>query len=89
MWEDGKYVFQQIRDQDYEYLLCLGISPLESHAWVMKKSEIPFDKLKHQHGGDARGRDTWWFSVNLTSIPDWLKPFGGSLSGVLNRFRKG
>jgi len=90
LWTGGNYVFQQIRDQEYDYLLCLGISPFAAHAWILKKSEIPFTKLKHQHGG-GRGKDTWWFSVNPKSIPKWLNMFGGPLAfpmRVLKGFRK-
>jgi len=87
-WVGGAYVFQQIRDQEYDYILCIGISPFAVHAWCMKKSEIPFDALKHQHGGD-RGRDTWWFSVNPENPPAWLAPFGGTLTEVLEVLRGG
>lgn len=82
LWSGGNYVFQQIRDQNYDYLLCLGISPFAAHAWLMKKSEIPFRKLSHQHGG-RRGKDTWWLSVNPQDMPAWLNEFGGSLSSAL------
>ena len=82
LWEKGSYTFQQIRDQDYEYLLCLGISPFSVHAWLVKKSEIPFSTLKQQHGG-VRGRDTWWLTITPEAPPEWLRPHGGSLTKVL------
>lgn len=35
LWEQGDYVFQQLRNQDYEYALLLGVSPLTAHAWLV------------------------------------------------------
>lgn len=84
LWENGQYLFQQIRDQDYEYLLCLGVSPFKVHTWVIKKSDIPFDKLHHQHGGE-RGRDTWWFSFKPDLPPHWL-PGKGTLQDIHDLF---
>lgn len=81
LWGSGAYTFQQIRDQEYDYLICLGVSPFNAHAWIMKKSQIPFKNLKHQHGG-SRGRDTWWLSFKPNDPPGWLKQFGGKLSHV-------
>ncbi len=82
LWANGRYTFQQIRDQNYDYLLCLGISPFEVHAWIMRKEDIPFNTLQHQHGG-SRGRDTWWLSINPKLVEPWLEPFGGTLKKVL------
>lgn len=81
LWGVGCYKFQQIRNQKYDYLICLGISPFNAHAWIMKKSEIPFSKLPHQHGG-SKGKDTWWLSFNPGDPPGWLRKFGGRLSHV-------
>lgn len=70
-WRNGSYTFQQIRDQDYEYLVCLGLSPFDAHAWIFRKAELPFRLLKHQHGGRA-GRDTWWLSFPSDRPPEWI-----------------
>ena len=37
LWKTGIYKFQQIRDQNYEYCICLGISPDKGHCWVISK----------------------------------------------------
>jgi hypothetical protein len=85
LWSDnGIYKFQQIRDQDYEYCFCLGVSPFEVHAWFIPKSEISKPRppaLTHQHGG-VDGRDTLWLSFPAGNPPSWLAPFGGSLDKV-------
>ncbi len=70
-WRNGSYTFQQIRDQDYEYLVCLGPSPFDAHAWIFRKAELPFRLLKHQHGGRA-GRDTWWLTFPPDRPPNWI-----------------
>jgi len=56
-------------------LLCIGISPFHAHGWIIEKNAIPFDELRHQHGG-ARGRDTWWIEVKPDSPPAWMDKKG-------------
>lgn len=79
-WESGQYVFQQLRDQNYRFLICLGISPFDAQVWIFEKKDIPFEKLKHQHGGD-RGRDTWWIGFKPGNPPAWMDK-RGSLTSV-------
>jgi hypothetical protein len=85
LWtENGIYKFQQIRDQNYEYCLCLGVSPFQVHAWFIPKAEITRPRppaLTHQHGGKS-GRDTLWLSFEANSPPQWLDEFGGTLGEV-------
>ena len=83
-WKSGSYTFQQIRDQEYDYLICLGICPFDAHAWILRKDEIPFDKLKNQHGG-GRGRDTWWMSFRPDNPPEYLRNQSGRLAWVHQR----
>jgi hypothetical protein len=80
LWETNIYKFQQIRDQNYEYAVCLGISPFEAHCWVVSKKILRTNVIGHlgQHTGSA-GQETAWFSVNPKSPPDWLTPCGGTL----------
>lgn len=64
LWKNGGYKFQQLRDQNYEFAICLGIGPFSAHCWVLPKAEImrrwkAGDGIKSQHGG-ARGSDTAW-----------------------------
>lgn len=76
----GIYKFQQIRDQNYEYSVCLGISPFDAHCWVISKSILRQYVIGHlgQHTGSG-GQETAWFSVNPNNPPDWLLPYGGTL----------
>jgi len=80
LWETNIYKFQQLRDQNYEYAVCLGISPLEAHCWVISKKILKQYVIGHlgQHTGST-GLETAWFAVDPQSPPDWLMPFGGTL----------
>jgi hypothetical protein len=80
LWENGIYKFQQIRDQNYEYAVCLGISPFEAHCWVVSKKILRKNVIGHlgQHTGSG-GQETAWFAVNPNSPLDWLSPCGGTL----------
>lgn len=84
----GGFKFQQIRDQDYEYCFCLGVSPDAVQAWFIPKAELMRLRpgLSHQHGGSA-GQDTFWLAFEAENPPAWLKPFGGTLAEVENLIR--
>lgn len=92
LWEEGIYTFQQIRDQNYEYAVCLGISPFQAHCWVLSKKTLKRYVIGHsgQHTGSS-GRDTAWFSVNPVEPQEWLLECGGTLDQayvVLKRLSK-
>ena len=85
LWTDNLiYKFQQIRDQNYDYCFCIGVSPFDAHAWLIPKSELAQSRPPSyvpQHGG-AAGRDTKWLSFTAAEPPAWLSPFGGRLGEV-------
>lgn len=87
LWEGGQYVFQQLRDQDYASVFCLGISPRDVQAWLVPKA-IAWEHAIPQHGG-KEGKDTRWLSFQARSVPAWLGPYGGSLADVLKIVRSG
>jgi hypothetical protein len=80
LWKVGSYKFQQIRDQDYEYAVCLGISPQEAHCWVISKTTLKKFVIGHigQHTG-LTSTETSWFPVNPNNPPEWLNSCGGTL----------
>ena len=103
LWkDDGSYRFQQIRDQKYDILLCLGISPDAAHAWVICKSQInggdfpterttkgDWGRFRYQHGGDEGDGNTWWVILNNPpSAPSWMRPQGGDLAGMCEALRE-
>ena len=81
LWKTGVYKFQQIRDQDYRYLICLGISPFDAHCWLIGKDVLRRYVIGHtpQHRGRA-GTDTYWLSLRPSQPPAWLELCGGTLS---------
>ncbi len=89
LWEAGGYKFQQLRDQDYDFVVCLGVSPFDAHCWAIPKAEIlrrwhETAGLTTQHGG-ARGSDTAWLAVELGGEPEWLAAFGGTMRSGLRK----
>lgn len=83
LWKGGFYKFQQLRDQNYSFAICLGISPGNAHCWVLPKDVI-MDQwraggITSQHRGQG-GRDTAWLQVAPDNVPKWLREWGGSLS---------
>ena len=45
LWKNGTYTFQQLRDQSYDIIICLGISPYDVHCWVLSK-ELVLEKWR-------------------------------------------
>lgn len=80
LWGAGFYKFQQIRDQGYDYIVALGVSPDSAHCWVIPKMEA-MRNAEVQHAG-RRGSDTQWITIDPSSPPEWIKAFGGDLRQV-------
>ncbi len=92
LWKSGIYKFQQIRDQNYEYSVLLGISAFEAHSWILSKALLKKHVIGHlgQHTGSS-GKDTAWITVNPNMPPQWLMPYGGTLEqayAVLEKLSK-
>lgn len=88
LWANGGYKFQQIRDQNYSYMFCLGVGPFNAHAWVIPKEVLLEYVIGHmgQHTG-ATGRDTAWLGFAANAPYGWMSPYGGSLSSALAVFK--
>ena len=88
LWASGQFKFQQIRDQRYDFLVCLGIAPFDAQCWVIPKDDLYEHVIGHtpQHTG-AGGTDTFWLSVVAADPPAWLSPYGGSLTRAFERLR--
>lgn len=83
LWKSGIFKFQQIRNQQYDYCLCIGISPFDTHAWLLPKAVLLEHVIGHmgQHTG-ATGSDTSWLSVKPDKPYEWMEPYGARLSDV-------
>ena len=88
LWEAGFYKFQQIRDQNYEFAICLGVSPFDAHCWAIPKSILmkrwQRGDIESQHGG-RRGSDTAWLTVTIGREQPWLREWGGSLGAGVRK----
>lgn len=83
LWKSGGFKFQQIRDQDYAYCLCIGISPFDAQAWLLPKDVLRQHVIGHmgQHTG-ATGTDTAWLGFQAMTPLSWMAPYGGTLAAV-------
>ena len=81
LWESGIFKFQQLRDQQYDVVICLGILPFDARCWVIPKAILMAHPqgVTGQHGGQ-RGTDTAWLVFNPDTPPSWLSDWGGRLS---------
>ncbi|MGH9894733.1 MAG: hypothetical protein ACREA0_22685 [bacterium] len=80
LWNGSNYVFQQLRDQDYELVVLMGLSPTTAHAWIVPKADAIANSVP-QHGG-AAGTDTRWIAFPADTPPGWLRQFGGEISAA-------
>ncbi len=85
LWEKGFYKFQQLRDQDYDIVVCLGVSPFDAHCWAIEKAEVLrlWRETREIPGQHARGEETAWMTVYPNAVPDWLASHGGTLRAGL------
>ena len=92
LWRGGFYKFQQLREQDYDIVICLGVSPFDAHCWTIPKLVIwenlgKCEGLSSQHAG-SKGRDTGWLQVHPGNIQGWLTIYGGTLKEGVTFFKK-
>ena len=94
LWENGSYMFQQIKQHPYEVLICVGISPCAAHCWVIPKRvffegnafRLDLEGFGAQHAPENvaernRHKDTYWIAVpDPQNPPNWLRSYGGDLA---------
>ena len=89
LWKSGGFKFQQIRDQNYDFAFCIGISPFDVRAWLIPKDVLKKHVIGHmgQHTG-AGGGDTSWIGFKAEEPYDWMIPYGNSLRDVEGLIQK-
>ena len=91
LWQRGGYKFQQIRDQNYDFIIFVGISPFHANGWAVPKALIMkkwrSGAIPSQHKGRA-GKDTAWLHVKPESPEPWLGEWGGSISSMVESIAK-
>lgn len=75
LWEEGKLQFSQIRDQDYEYVIFLGIEPFNTSVWILPKAAA-VELSTPQHGG-SKANETRWYGFQADDVPEVLAQYGG------------
>ena len=83
MWTKGFYRFQQIRASGYDYVICLGISPFEAHAWIFPR-EYAIKNATRQH----KGAKEYWLPIDPKRPPEWVKGYGGTLEEFYEIIKK-
>jgi hypothetical protein len=83
LWDSGNFRFQQIRDQNYDFLLCLGLMPTDVSAWLIPKQTVieHLDGVGGQHTG-ASARETLWMNPVPGANGTWIDEYGDQLSDV-------
>jgi len=71
-WRTGLYTFQQVRDEEYDFLLLLGVSPQEGHLWVLSRT-VALSLVGHP---------TAWISFAPADPPVELRTAGGNLADL-------
>ena len=77
IWKKGKghYAFQQIKEGNWCYLLCIGMSSSDDHLWIMSHEDM--DKIPGQHTG-MEAKETRCIRISPKETkPDYLE--GGTL----------
>jgi hypothetical protein len=92
LWANGGYKFQQLRDQDYDAAICLGISPFDAQCWIIPKADIirlwqVEGLISSQHGGKA-SLETAWIGLDPQSPPPWIQPYGGTLARAVEQLSR-
>ncbi|MFP7762034.1 hypothetical protein [Marisediminicola sp. LYQ85] len=90
LWQSGFYRFQQIRDRDFDFCFCLGLSPKSVHAWLIPKDALDAHVIGHlgQHTG-SQAQETAWLTVYPSDPPQWLTWFGDDLDHVAQMLAEG
>jgi hypothetical protein len=90
-WSAGGWKFEQFKDDDYDYVFCLGIQPTSARAWLIPKLELIADGenqerpgLTGQHRGLA-AQDTLWLSIDPNNPQPWIQTYGGTIEMVTAR----
>jgi hypothetical protein len=77
-WNSGRFVFLQLRDFSYEAIALLAVEPTEVHLWIVPK-RVMWECARRQKRGVSH-HGSKWVSFIVGETPDWLRPWGGSLT---------
>jgi hypothetical protein len=96
MWGKNCWKFQQIRDTNFHYLLCLGFHPRDdAYIWLIPSHRIYVDGvlqknpgLGRQHGGKQGREDAWLHIESMNPLGGWTGEYGSHIADVAGIFEK-
>lgn len=96
MWGGGSLTFEQIKNDNFDYLACLGLYPDSSYGWLIPKDELIVDGAAQEREGfsgqhTAPGRDPsdfWLQNLSVSNPYPWLKPYGGTTGQMSSAMKK-
>jgi len=86
MWETSEIKYQNIRDINFDFVICLALYPHSAYGWLIPKCEIWADGvirtdnlgITSQHkGADA------WVHINPENPQPWLRKYGGTIDEMI------
>jgi hypothetical protein len=85
-WEGNIIKFQNIRDVDFNHVLCLGLYPNKAFAWLIPKNQIWLNRVvrKDRPGvtSQHKGADAW-INIDPANPQSWLKVYGGTIDEMI------
>ena len=89
--EEGLYMFEQIRDRNYQILFLLGLSPQDAHIWIFHKDQcLPHLAIQRRKEKEKwihiRPQNSEW--INPSSPPEWMQKQSGKLAEFPSTLKK-
>jgi hypothetical protein len=85
-WETDIVKFQNIRDINFDHVLCFAIYPKDAYAWLIPKTEIwANNAIRKDRAGitsQHKGADAW-IHISPDNPQKWLKPYGGTIEQAM------
>jgi hypothetical protein len=85
-WEGNVVKFQNIRDIQFDHVLCIALYPKGAYAWLIPKDEIWINqKVRTDRPGITRqhkGADAW-ITLDPKNGPTWLASYGGTIEQAM------
>jgi hypothetical protein len=73
----NEFVFQQIEDDQYDFLAMLGLEPTDAWLWVCPKV------VARQHATVQHDGDSPWIRFVLGKQGAWMSSYGGNIQQAL------
>ncbi len=86
-WKGNIVKFQNVRDINFDHVLCIALYPKGAYTWLIPKNEIWRNHaVRTDRPGVTRqhkGADAWIHVDPTKTVQTWLKPYGGSIEDMI------